>query len=130
MAQALIVELNREGQVLSSDKESPIHHYQSRTGCTYEEALVQTGYKLDSYISGGLFKFCRIYVRSRKSSFEGNSTFFDGYIDVSLHTADDEGEPLHHYIYVADFFTWIKVIRPLSTHGSSIHSWVRHCSED
>ncbi len=49
MAQALFVELNQEGQELPCDKESPIHRYQSRTGCTYEEAIAQTGYKLESY---------------------------------------------------------------------------------
>jgi hypothetical protein len=130
MVQALFVELNREEQGLPSDKESPIHHYQSRTGCTYEEALAQAGYQLDTYISGGLFNFCRLYVRSSKSSSGGISTFCDGYIDVSLHATDEEGEPLHQYIYVDDFFTWVKVVRMLSTPGSSIHSWVRHSSED
>jgi len=130
MVQELFVELNREGQVLPCDVESPIHEYQSRTGCTSEEALAQMGFKQDSHISGGLFNFCRLYVRGRKSSSEEMSTFCDGYIDVSLHVADEEGVPLHHYIYVNDFFTWVKVVGMLSTLGGRIHSWVRHGSED
>jgi hypothetical protein len=101
----LFVGLNREDQELSYDKESPTHHYQSRTGCTYEEALAQTGYKLDSTLSGGLFNFCRLYVRGRKSSSGKVSVFCDGYIDVSFYATDEGGEPLQQYIYVDDFLT-------------------------
>jgi len=57
MIQTSRVELNRESQGLPCENESSIHRYRSRMGCTYEEALAQMGFQLDSFISGGGLRF-------------------------------------------------------------------------
>jgi hypothetical protein len=76
---------------------------QRPTRCTPEEALARMGFKLDSHISGGLFNFCRLYVRSRKSSSGEMNTFCDGYIDVSLHVTDEED--VYHIITLIWYYS-------------------------
>lgn len=78
----------------------------------------------------GGFDFCRLYVRGRRLSSEGYSTFRDGYIAVSFYTKDEGGEPLRHYVYVDDVSAWVKVVCELSAApGSRVHR-VRDGSED